>query len=190
MIELKYPIGNLATAIGEALAVIHRLANVDAYDIEFVLGSETDSRYKHNVLSTLKLSSGQVVAMPMYTDIEHLLAVKSERHATRLWVFYFNLCHIWYQDTGINHPESLITHLVEAFSEDDPYYPLPLMENALEHGLWDMFSNSHIRKASEALQARDPRLSCLPQKFIDGCVQREMESLRKEIGHGHREMKQ
>ncbi|KAM0544809.1 hypothetical protein ACHAPJ_011639 [Fusarium lateritium] len=41
MIEMNLPAETYARVIGQALAIIHWVANVDGYDIEFVLGSET-----------------------------------------------------------------------------------------------------------------------------------------------------
>ncbi|KAJ5965783.1 zinc finger protein-domain-containing protein [Penicillium waksmanii] len=190
MVDLKYPVHSLATAIGEALAIIHWSANVDAYDIEFVLGSEGDRKYGQDVLATLRMSSDDVAAMAPHTDIEALLTVNFMRRTTRLWILDFNLCNSWDETAAVNNSESLVAHPVEAFFENDPYYPLPLMEDVLEQNLWDMFRSSYIAKASQVLHGRDDRLAGLPHKFIDGCIQREKESLEKGLGHGYRELKQ
>ncbi|KAJ4258166.1 hypothetical protein NW762_008307 [Fusarium torreyae] len=40
MIEMNLPVETYARVMGQALAIIHWAANVDGYDIEFVLGSE------------------------------------------------------------------------------------------------------------------------------------------------------
>ncbi|KAF5664110.1 hypothetical protein FHETE_7219 [Fusarium heterosporum] len=40
MIEMRLPVDRYAAIIGEALAILHWSAYVDAYDVEFVLGSE------------------------------------------------------------------------------------------------------------------------------------------------------
>lgn len=190
MVDLKYPVHSLATAIGEALAIIHWSANVDAYDIEFVLGSEGDRKYGQDFLASLRMSSDDVAAMAPHTDIEALLTVNFMRRTTRLWVLDFNLCNSWDETAAVNNSESLVAHLAKAFFENDPYYPLPLMEDVLEQNLWDTFRSSYIAKASQVLHAKDERLAGLPHKFIDGCIQREKESLEKGLGHGHRELKQ
>ncbi|KAI6749620.1 hypothetical protein HG530_015034 [Fusarium avenaceum] len=44
MIEMQLPVVKYAEAIGEALAVLHWGACIDAYDVEFVLGSEVLSK--------------------------------------------------------------------------------------------------------------------------------------------------
>ncbi|KAJ5100001.1 zinc finger protein-domain-containing protein [Penicillium argentinense] len=190
LVEMKFPIEKLAASIGEALAIIHWSANVDAYDIEFVLGSEADSKYSHDVLADLNLTSRQVAAMPPHTDLESIISVNFLRRTTRLWIIDFNLCHSWDEDTALNHPEALIEQLVESFFENDPYYPLPLVNTYPEKELWELFSSSYITKASKVLHEKDRRLACLPQQFINGCIQREIESLQKGLGHGHRETRQ
>lgn len=190
MADLNFPVYNLAHAIGEALAIIHWSANVDAYDIEFVLGSEGDNQYSRDVFSTLRLTSDKIAAMPPHTDIESLLNVNSMQRTTRVWVLDFNLCHIWDDQAAMNNPKALIDHLMVGFFENDPYYPLPLMENILDKRLWEIFSSSYLTKASKVQRGKDSRLTCLPQKFIDGCIEREAESLRKGLGHGHRQEKQ
>ncbi|KAJ5397009.1 zinc finger protein-domain-containing protein [Penicillium cosmopolitanum] len=190
MIDLKYPVHSLAAAIGEALAIIHWSANVDAYDIEFVLGSEGDRKYGQDVLASLTMSSDDVAAMAPHTDIESLLTVNFMRRTTRLWVLDFNLCNGWDEAAAIDNPDALVAHLVESFFENDPYYPLPLTDDALEQKLWDVFRSSYIEKASQVLDRKDGRLAGLPRNFINGCIRREKESLEKGLGHGHREAKQ
>lgn len=44
MIDMDLPVGKYAEAIGETLAILHWGAHIDAYDVEFVLGSEALSK--------------------------------------------------------------------------------------------------------------------------------------------------
>lgn len=62
MLDLSYPVNSLARAIGEALATIHWSANVDAYNIKFVLGSDGEKEYRQDALSALRLDSTEVTA--------------------------------------------------------------------------------------------------------------------------------
>ncbi|CAG8092638.1 unnamed protein product [Penicillium salamii] len=190
MIEMRFPITTLASSIGEALAVIHWCANVDGYDIEFVLGSEAEAKYSTNVLTALKMTSDQIANLPRYTDLESMLKVSFMRRTTRVWVLDFNLCCVWQEETAIHHPEAVIAQLIEAFFENDPYYPLPLVDTDPEKELWEIFSCAYVSKANEVLRKKDMRLHDLPRRFIDGCVQRERESLQRGHPHGHRERKQ
>lgn len=190
MIDLRYPVDKLASDMGEALAIMHWSANIDAYDVEFVLGCEGERKYGQDIFSALNMTPSEVTTMEPHTDIESLLTINFMRRTTRLWVLDFNLCHAWNEDVATHNPDSLISHLVEAFYENDPYYPLPLMEDHLEQKLWDMFSKSYIAKSSQVLLGKEQRLTRLPQMFIDGCIRREKDSLDKGLGHGHRDLKQ
>ncbi|KAJ5885787.1 zinc finger protein-domain-containing protein [Penicillium tannophilum] len=190
MIELGLPVKHLAIDIGEALAVVHWSAHVDGYDIEFVLGSEESMEYTSDLCLTRKLNVAQLATISPHTDIESLMPFEFEPRTTRLWILDFNLCNIWDESVALKNPETLISHLVLSFFENDPYYPLPLLEDCLDRELWEVFSTSYLQRADQVIQGKDPRLASLPQKFIDGCVHRERRSLEYGLGHGHREWKQ
>lgn len=189
-LELNLPVQLFAAAMGEALAIIHWAANVDAYDIEFVLGSEGEISYTRGVLLSLDMRAEQLKAMKPHTNLDSMMKVNCKRRTTRLWILDFNLCNTWNEEVGWKNPEALISHLVTAFFENDPYYPLPLMELDVDKELWLVFSAAYLKKAGEILREKDHRLAGLPQKFIDGCVLREQTNLAKNLGHGHREFKQ
>jgi hypothetical protein len=177
IVELNLPVKYFASAMGEALAVIHWSAHVDGYDIEFVLGSEGDTTYSHGVSVSIRpeLTPQQLAAMKPHTDIESLITVNFKGRTTRLWILDFNLCHIWDEMAALNNPEGLVSHPVMAFFENDPYYPLPLMEHSLDQELWEIFRAKYLEKAGLIFPESnmDSRLASLPQKFIDGCVLRE-----------------
>ncbi|KAH7156717.1 zinc finger protein-domain-containing protein [Dactylonectria macrodidyma] len=164
MLALELPVEDYARAIAEALAVIHWDANSDAYDIEYVLGSEA-----------------AVVSDTTTLDFK--------TRTIRIWVLDFNLCSRWEEAVGWQCPEALIDQLVFAFFENDPYYPLPLMENGADQKLWGVFRERYLAKAQEVLSGKDKRLNTLPAKFIDSCVAREQGKLEKGLGHGHRDFK-
>ncbi|RJE22689.1 Zinc finger protein [Aspergillus sclerotialis] len=191
IVELGLPAASFAAAMGEALAIIHWAANIDAYDIEFVLGSEAKTPYTQDISLALNLTTEQIAAMEPDTDIESLLSTKCKPRTARMWVLDFNLCNIWEEKAGWENPEMLLPHLVEAFFENDPYYPLPLMEQDLERELWDTFSSTYIDKGTHILSApgKDSRLVNLPRIFIDSCVKRERQNLSNSLGHGYRELK-
>ncbi|KAJ5585229.1 zinc finger protein-domain-containing protein [Penicillium hispanicum] len=191
MIELGLPIKSYAVTMGKALAVIHWAASVDGYDIEFVLGSEGDTRYSRDLSQSLGLTAEQLAAMPPHTDLEAMIQTNFKRRTTRMWVLDFNLCNSWEPRVGWEKPEALIPHLVLAFFENDPYYPLPLMEDDVDKDLWESFAAAYLTVSNHILTAprKDPRLTDLPAKFLNACVSREKESLSKGLGHGHREHK-
>ncbi|KAJ5801583.1 uncharacterized protein N7518_003651 [Penicillium psychrosexuale] len=179
MIELNLPIQNYAKAIGEALAIMHWSANVDCYDIEFVLGSEAETTYTQNICRSLGLSAKQVATMPPHSDIDGMMRVNFRRRTTRVWVLDFNLCNLWEERLALEKPDDLITHLAAAFFENDPYYPRPSEDSEPEKSLWFTFSSSYLDVAARLLSVagKDPRLLSLPGKFIDACVSGQSEIL-------------
>ncbi|KAK4161263.1 zinc finger protein-domain-containing protein [Cladorrhinum sp. PSN259] len=162
--------------------------------------------------SSAGLDVEQLEDMPMHSDIEALLsqpqpqpqagvfsrgdnsqrgADKSQNaHAsTYLWVLDFNLCTRFPKDDDsfiLQHEDEVINQLVLAFFENDPYYPLPLMETDVDKNLWSVFSKEYGRKAEEIL-SKD--LAHLPVKFLNACVEREKRKLQEGLGHGHRDFK-
>lgn len=191
MIDLQLPVTLYAAAMGEGLAIIHWAAQVDAYDIEFVLGSQGDATYTRDVSTVLGLTLEQVAAMKPHTDIEMMRTIDFKRRTTRMWVLDFNLCSVWEEIAGWEAPEALIAHLVTAFFENDPYYPLPMSELEVDRRLWETFRTEYLRKADQILSApgKNERLGSLPRKFIDACTSRERDALAAGLGHGHREHK-
>lgn len=168
IVDLGLPAVSFAAAMGEALAIIHWAANVDAYDIEFVLGSEGDTTYSQGITFALNLTTEQISAMEPDTDIESLISIKCKQRTARMWVLDFNLCNVWEEKAGWQSPEILIPHLVEAFFENDPYYPLPLMEHDLEEELWETFSSKYLDKGSHILSApgKDSKQACQPTSDV------------------------
>ncbi|CAI7639894.1 unnamed protein product [Penicillium glandicola] len=185
MIELGLPVQKMAGAIGEALALVHWAAHVDGYDIEFVLGSEGYTTYTRDLSCVFNLSAEQVAALPPHTDIESMMS-----RTARLWMLDFNLCNMWDDNAAFSNPNALISQLVISFFENDPYYPLPLMECDLDQELWAIFTAQYLWKAAKVLNGKDPRLATLPLNFVDGCVERERDNIKNGLGHGHRDFKQ
>ncbi|KAJ5857890.1 hypothetical protein N7455_008784 [Penicillium solitum] len=178
MIELDLPIQHYANAIGQALAIMHWSANVDGYDVEFVLGSERETTYTQDICRSLGISAEQVAKMPPHTDLDSMIRAKSQRRISRIWVLDFNLCSIWEERMGLERPDDLIAHLAEAFFENDPYCPRPSQDSEPEKAFWFTFSESYRDTAAklQSVPGKDSRLALLPQKFLDACVLRQSEN--------------
>lgn len=191
MLDLELPVADYAAAMGEALAVIHWQANVDAYDVEFVLGSEAGTEYTQDIATILALTPEMVTSMRPHTDLDALVSANFRRRTTRIWVLDFNLCNRWEEQMGWEQPDALVDHLVMSFFENDPYYPLPLKDYSRERNLWEAFSDSYLHKAGEILEGdgKDARLALLPGMFARACVEREQTKLDQGFGHGHRDNK-
>ncbi|KAH7015846.1 zinc finger protein-domain-containing protein [Ilyonectria destructans] len=179
MLGLKLPVEDYARAIGDALAIMHWDANVDGYDVEFVLGSEAANAPPR----------AEGTPQNMSTDSVLDTALDLKNQFIRIWLLDFNLCSRWEESIGWEESEALIDQLVIAFFENDPYYPLPLMENVADEKLWSAFRDSYLAKSEEILAPKDKRLQPLPANFIASCVAREQANLERGLGHGHRELK-
>lgn len=129
--------------------------------------------------------------MDAHSDIEVLQRINFQRRTTRLWVLDFNLCSRFPgDDTFILERETdFINQLVIAFFENDPYYPLPLLEMDVDKQLWLVFREEYERKAAEVLGASEA-MKHLPVKFLDACEERERRKLEEGLGHGHREFEE
>jgi hypothetical protein len=191
---LGMPVEEYAKAIAEALAVIHWRANVTAYDIEFVIGSTRTAI--HDGLA-------RPVQPPQDPDASTPNAALSELEPTevwhpylegqlrtQLWVLDFNHCGMWEESAAWTHPEGLIDCLVEAYFENDPYYPLPCAEDAEDQKLWLVFRRAYGEKAQQVLERCDKRLQTMPRRFLTACEEREQIMLAEGRGHGSRDQKQ
>ncbi|KAB5527934.1 zinc finger protein-domain-containing protein [Coniochaeta sp. 2T2.1] len=198
MLDLKLPVNYYASAMGEALAVIHWQANVDGYDIEFVLGTDELPADSPEQPVRTRLTSVEAegrapiistTAIPLDTTVP--AEIQERKLQASMWVLDFNLCNRWNEWIGWQQPDVLVEQLVLAFFENDPYYPRPLMEGELEQSIWNSFHTSYLDKAIEILHAagKDVRLRHLPGMFADACIARERAKIEADSGHGHRDLK-
>jgi hypothetical protein len=96
---------------------------------------------------------------------------------------------MWEESAALEHPGKLVEYLVEAFFENDPYYPLPLAEDVEDQELWSAFRHAYNSKAREMLAGKDERLRILPDRFLEGREERERRMLEMGRGHGARDQK-
>ncbi|VUC34854.1 unnamed protein product [Clonostachys rosea] len=191
MIDLELPIMDYASTIGEALAVIHWRANVDAYDIEFVLASQAEAVYQPEptTVPQVRMNAEEVDLMETHTNIDEIRCVESKQRATTLYVLDFNLCSRWDMAAVLSSggEDQLVEHLVQAFFENDPYYPRPAKGsgrfgangtdmNQVRSELWGVFSSAYLDKSRAVLAdstmegEQKERLLKLPLSFITGCI--------------------
>ncbi|KAK4183639.1 zinc finger protein-domain-containing protein [Podospora australis] len=189
MLELGLPVREYAREIASCLAILHWHARMDGYDIEFVLGSDAEPSYiTTHVTESLGIDVEDLEELPKHTDSEVSLRLGLQRRAVRLWVVDFNLCNRFPMKNAfiLEHEKEFISQLVLAFFENDPYYPLPLMELDVDRELWSIFRQEYEKMAAEILSESET-LKPLPRKFLDACVEREQRKLEEGLGHGHRD---
>ncbi|MCJ1368422.1 hypothetical protein MMC16_007565 [Acarospora aff. strigata] len=143
-----------ARTIASALAVVHWSALIDGADVEFVLGS-----------APIKLSPSfpakYVDFVPPRTDTGVYL--NFTKRAVHLWLLDFNRCNEISMDfVGVDRA-------VNAFWDNDPYYPRPVPDDHRDAGLWKTFEESYLRQSEESANEAAKKQN-LPQLFIRGVV--------------------
>ncbi|KAM0435243.1 hypothetical protein ACHAPT_003333 [Fusarium lateritium] len=123
LIELDLGVDELASGMATALAVMHLAAQTDARDVEFALGSVTES--------LPGMSAAEIAALPPNSwtgppsdDLEDF-----HHRKTVLWLLDFN------QVRAITMDADGVEKAVEAFGINDPYYPRPLQESPVSQDL-------------------------------------------------------
>jgi hypothetical protein len=161
-LDTKY----FARAMAEALAVIHWVARYDAKDIEFVAGGRP--RVEMQDLPCRE----EMRSLPPRSQIfPHRPGFDFGERVLHLWCLDFNQCKkITLDDRGV-------AQCVDAFIENDPYYPRPRRGQT---DLWEAFACRYKEVSREVLERstrfelsnyRDNHLIIdrkLPEKFLAG----------------------
>lgn len=182
MLDLGLPVELYATMMAEMLAKMHWAAGTDGYDVEFVFGG---SRFRRAFKDT---------------DREHALDSEHEEGPdltlADMWLLDFNLCNRFgLKDIDTEEMrEGLVSFLVQAFFENDPYYPRPW--RAVENGgksrkggpseedvkLWRVFEEAYLEKSKAMLEWKASLSNWeevskeemkLPLRFIEACVEKQ-----------------
>ena len=151
MEDIGLDIMAFASVMAETLALLHWEAEVDAADIEFVLGGGPCLTHK---------------PLPRFDQLRHLAADTStdttgsgtDGPVTRMWLLDFNQC----QTIPMN--EIGVDQAVKRFLDNDPYYPRPSTESVDER-LWLHFQQRYIAASRQILNGS--RHSDLPFLFIE-----------------------
>ncbi|KAK4149170.1 zinc finger protein-domain-containing protein [Chaetomidium leptoderma] len=173
VLELGLDAKTLAQRMGIAMAVIHWAAKKDARDVEFVLGSSSET-------TPPALGSAEVENMkPMtYTGPSSRKNEDFFRQITKLWVLDFN------QVRPITMDKVGVAEAVQAAKVNDPYIPKPLQKSAKEKELWNAFALKYLEMAHTILKGQEPEVMKLPVLFLRGLVdvEREKRGLAEEAG--------
>ncbi|KJZ74169.1 hypothetical protein HIM_06400 [Hirsutella minnesotensis 3608] len=133
---------NIASRMGEAMAVIHWAAGTDGRDIEFVLGTSREQ----------------------WADAGGDVYGPSQR-GTALWVLDFN------QVRPISLDAAGVALAVEAARINDPYFPRPGRRSLSERKIWNAFAASYMSVSRRVLAARGcdgEHQNGLPRMFLAG----------------------
>ena len=130
MEELDLDVRTFATEMADALAVMHWVAEIDADDVEFVLGNAPTR------LDAVIPDFKELVQMPGRTST--MGQANFEQRSIHLWVLDFNRCH------KISMDVVGIESAVKAFFRNDPYYPRPLGKEENDLALWEIFETRYM----------------------------------------------
>jgi hypothetical protein len=173
MVEIQLDVEKLARTMAIALATMHWAAQIDARDVEFVLGSSTELTPLRWDLSAIeKLETEIYTGPPSYVDHDFFTRV------TEFWVLDFN------QVRTITKDETGIAQAIQAAQINDPYIPKPLQESAVERKVWNAFVRAYLDQSRIILEGEGeaPEVLALPGKFLLGLVEAQR---KKQLGKWH-----
>lgn len=148
MESLQLDIEGMAFTMGQTLAVLHYVAQTDARDVEFVLGSTPQRKVmRMKDLENEQTNKDQVTSSGL-DEWERLLDYRYRK--TELYLLDFNQCRFMSQD------EKGIEQAVHAYLENDPYYPRPFSNTRRGTLAWHSFAAAYIDQAQYIL--RDPNM--------------------------------
>jgi len=160
ILDLELNAEGFVDAMANTLAIIHFQAELDARDIEFVLGmSPSFSHYQLPPAAELLKGSPNSSTAPPGTGIN------VKKRWIHLWVLDFNEC------APITMDEAGMDLAATAFQENAPYYPRPPkagnVSNAQMNILWVAFRQSYLKTSSIVLKGRAMDPEKLPRMFIE-----------------------
>ena len=153
--DLKLDKAAMAAEMAIALAVIHWEAQVDAMDVEFVIGSAAATLVERRRAYTAdKRSNGR----PPPSEVHSVADFK--QRSMHLWVLDFD------KETSFRLiAKEVDKKLVPAFLGNDPYYPRP----DVDEELWKEFSQVYLRASQVILERKKeptPGMMSLPERFL------------------------
>lgn len=155
--DLKLDKHAFAAEMAIALAVIHWQAQIDAMDIEFVLGSAAATPYERR----RKAFTGNTFSKDLPPPTEVHWPVYFTERTTHCWVLDFDKANHFELTTN-----DVEKKLVPAFLGNDPYYPRP----DVDQELWAEFCRVYLLASKLILDKNpesSPTVKSLPSCFLD-----------------------
>ncbi|MCJ1370563.1 hypothetical protein MMC20_001776 [Loxospora ochrophaea] len=152
MEDLGLDVQAFASAIAEALAVMHWGARTDADDVEFVLGGTPTA------VNDRLPTDDELDAMPANAStVQEGGVVNSKRRSVHVWLLDFDKCN------RISMDGHGVEMAVRAFFKNDPYFPRPCSEHFNDQDLWRTFAERYI---SVGKIISEGQAAVLPEIFI------------------------
>ena len=144
--------------MADALAVLHWHTNIDAMDIEIVLGSSPQNDQNDR----RRIPIEKLVTATIPTSTFEYLTNSDPNFAERvasLWLLDIDAC------TVISIDGAGVNKACKAFVETDLYCPRPHSSDSFAQQLWNSFGNRYITTSKKIL---DQSHQDLPAKFLHG----------------------
>ena len=154
MEDLELDSSYYALRMADVLAIMHWEAQIDAADVEFVLGGPPC------------LAQDPIPALEKLKQLEKdsttgVDAVQSQAAATHMWLLDFNQCQ------PISMDEEGVHQAVKRFFDNDPYYPRPSAAvGSPDERLWEIFAMRYLETSGSIIGADKDRRR-LPITFIE-----------------------
>lgn len=126
----------LVSAMADALAVMHWKANVDANDVEFVLGLSATQPKQRTSQEMLSLHPRSPEFAAGYSFLKQRID---------LWLLDFNQCTMFDPEKPVDEWMGLLTG---AFWFNDPYYPRPAAKHENDRALWQSFKERYLSSSA------------------------------------------
>ena len=154
MEDLELDSSYYALQMADVLAIMHWEAQIDAADVEFVLGGPPClARDPIPALGKLKQ-----LEKDSTTGVD---AVQPQAAATHMWLLDFNQCQ------PISMDEEGVHQAVKRFFDNDPYYPRPSATiGSADERLWEVFAKRYLETSGSIIGADKDRRR-LPITFIE-----------------------
>ena len=154
MEDLELDCSYYALQMADALAIMHWEAQIDAADVEFVLGGPP-------CLARDPLPALEKLKQLEKNSTTGVDAVQSQAAATHMWLLDFNQCQ------PISMDEEGVHQAVKRFFDNDPYYPRPsAIVGSTDERLWEAFAKRYMETSGSIIGADKDRRR-LPITFIE-----------------------
>jgi hypothetical protein len=137
----------MAFTMGQTLAVLHYVAQTDARDVEFVLGSTPQRKVMRMEDLEKKQSNMDQVTSTGLDEWDRLLDYRYRK--TELYLLDFNECR------SMRLNEEGVEQAFQAYKNNDAYYPRPYSNTRRGALTWHSFASAYIDQAQHILQDSD-----------------------------------
>lgn len=140
--EIGLDAQDLAFALADALAVLHWHTQIDAMDVEFVLGSSPQEDQRVRRIIPLEKLMTSKIPTSTFEYVTNSNANFSKR-VTSLWLLDFDAC------SDITMDQTGVDMACKAFIETEAYYPRPHNPDPFAQQLWKDFGNRYLTTAGK-----------------------------------------